>query len=214
MKILELFSGTESFSKVARKRGHFSFTIDSDYIFNPSMCINILNIDPVFFSNFGIDIIWASPPCQAFSVATISKNWRDKKPISEKAKYSIKLIEKTLQFIDILKPRFFFIENPRAMLRTLDIMKDIPRHTVTYCQYGDKRMKATDIWTNSRLWNPKPPCKRGMTCHEPAPRGSHKTGTQGLKDPVERGKIPWKLCLEIIKACEKEFPTPPKKGKN
>ena len=29
MKVLELFSGTESFSKVARKRGHQTFTIDS-----------------------------------------------------------------------------------------------------------------------------------------------------------------------------------------
>ena len=28
MKILELFSGTESFSKVARERGHVVFTVD------------------------------------------------------------------------------------------------------------------------------------------------------------------------------------------
>jgi len=30
MKILELFSGTESFSKVARERGHVVFTVDND----------------------------------------------------------------------------------------------------------------------------------------------------------------------------------------
>ena len=35
MKILELFSGTESFSKVARKRGHETATVDIDNKLEP-----------------------------------------------------------------------------------------------------------------------------------------------------------------------------------
>ena len=43
---------------------------------------------------------------------------------------------------------YWIIENPRGKLRKLEIVKDLPRTTVTYCQYGDIRMKPTDLWTN------------------------------------------------------------------
>ena len=79
-------------------------------------------------------------------------------------------------------------------------MSDYKRHTITYCQYGDNRMKPTDIWTNSNTWIPKPACKNGNNCHVSAPRGS-RTGTQGLKGAYERSKIPEKLCYEILKSC-------------
>jgi len=75
------------------------------------------------------------------------------------------------------------------------------RETVTYCQYGDSRMKPTDIWTNDMGWTPRPMCKNGDSCHTPAPRGSQ-TGTQGLKGNHERSKIPPQLCEEIIKSIE------------
>lgn len=71
------------------------------------------------------------------------------------------------------------------------------RHTVTYCQYGDNRMKPTDIWTNCSEWKPKPMCKNGENCHESAPRGS-KTGTQGIKGAKDRGVIPPALFYEIF----------------
>ena len=71
------------------------------------------------------------------------------------------------------------------------------RHTVTYCMYGDVRMKPTDIWTNNIYWTPKPMCKNGDECHVRAPRGS-KTGTQGLKGAEIRSIVPHKLCLEVL----------------
>jgi len=37
-----------------------------------------------------------------------------------------------------------------------------------------------------------------MPCHTAAPRGS-KTGTQGLKNSIERSVVPEQLCLEILK---------------
>lgn len=69
------------------------------------------------------------------------------------------------------------------------------------CQYGDKRMKPTDIWTNHPNPDFLPMCKNGDPCHEPAPRGS-KTGTQGLKGSIERARIPEKLCEHIVDICE------------
>jgi len=90
----------------------------------------------------------------------------------------------------------FFIENPRARARWF--LPAEYRKTAWYCQYGDKRAKPTDIWTNLN-WTPKT-CKNGnKDCHhEPAPRGS-KTGTQGLKGNKERSVIPPELFREIFK---------------
>lgn len=83
----------------------------------------------------------------------------------------------------------------------MNFVEDLPRYTVTYCQYGDKRMKPTDIWTNHSNPNFKPPCKNGMKCHATAPRGSQ-SGTQGLEGSVERSKIPKELCDYIVKISE------------
>lgn len=102
----------------------------------------------------------------------------------------------------MLEPKYYFIENPRGGMRKMDFMQDLPRYTVTYCQYGDKRMKPTDIWTNHPSPNFKPMCKNGSDCHESAPRGS-KTGTQGLKGSKERSIIPVELCKHIVEICEK-----------
>ena len=69
------------------------------------------------------------------------------------------------------------------------------------CQYGDDRMKPTDLWTNHPNPKFKPPCKNGDPCHTPAPRGA-KTGTQGLANKVEKARIPQQLCEHIVDICE------------
>ena len=84
----------------------------------------------------------------------------------------------------------------------MDFMQGIPRYTVTYCQYGDTRMKPTDIWTNHPDPQFKPPCHYGDPCHVPAPRGA-KTGTQGLVSKIEKAVIPLALCEHIVEICER-----------
>jgi len=86
----------------------------------------------------------------------------------------------------------------------MDFMNGLPRYTVTYCQYGDTRMKPTDIWTNHQDPQFKPPCHNGDSCHVSAPRGA-RTGTQGLHGSVERSVIPKQLCEHIVDICEKDF---------
>ena len=204
MKILELFAGSRSFSKVAEELGHETFSVDINDFNDIDYVTDILDFD---FSKipFKPDVIWASPPCTYFSVASIGHHWnKDNTPKTKEAVIGCKIVNKTIEIIKHFNPDYFFIENPRGKLRKLDFMQYFDRTTVTYCQYGDSRMKPTDIWTNylfnpllNEGWKPKPICKNGDPCHVSAPRGSQ-TGTQGLKGNYERSKVPYELCKEII----------------
>jgi hypothetical protein len=107
-------------------------------------------------------------------------------------------MRKTVEVITLLKPKAWFIENPRGLMRKLIGLPEETRHTVCYCRYGDSRMKPTDIWSNTDLWDPKPMCHNGNPDHEAAPRGA-KTGTQGLKGAKERSRIPNALCEDIVR---------------
>ena len=209
MKVLELFAGSRSFSKVAEEMGMETFTTDYKDFDKIDYVVDILdfNINKIPFKP---DVIWASPPCTYFSVASIGHHWnKDHTPKTPEAILGVKIVQKTLDIIDFLKPDFFFIENPRGKLRKLDVVKDIQRTTVCYCQYGEDRMKPTDIWTNhlfdvfnTKGWKPRKMCFNGnKNCHhQPAPRGSQ-TGTQGLKGNYLRSIVPSELCKEILKSC-------------
>lgn len=205
MKVLELFAGSRSVGKAAEQLQFQVFSSDIEAFENIDYVTNILNFD-VRKVPFAPDIIWASPPCTGFSVASIGKHWTGGKgayiPNSDTSKLGIQIVKKTLEIIKYFNPKFYFIENPRGVLRKMPFMQDMNRNTVTYCQYGDDRMKPTDIWTNCINWHPKPMCKNGDPCHEAAPRGS-KTGTQGKKCAYNRSKIPHDLCIEILNACTK-----------
>lgn len=203
MNVLELFAGSRSIGKQAEKLGMNVFSSDINNFEGINYVVNILEFD-VTKVPFQPDIIWASPPCTSFSVASIGHHWTGGKgayiPKTDGARLGLKLVEKTLEIINHFQPTHWFIENPRGVLRKMEIMKGLKRNTVTYCQYGDERMKPTDIWTNSNLWVPRPMCKNGDPCHVAAPRGS-RTGTQGRSNAYERSKIPDELCFEVLKSC-------------
>lgn len=213
MKVLELFAGTRSIGKSFERGGggHEVFSIEWDKRFeNIDLYADIgrITADDIL-KNFGRpDVIWASPDCTTYSIAAISHHRRKEDdgnlaPVSEYAKFCDGVNQHVLKLIRELNPQYWFIENPRGGLRKMRFMKDLPRYTLTYCQYGDTRMKPTDIFTNHPNPRFKPPCHNGDPCHVAAPRGA-KTGTQGLKGHIERSIIPDKLCDHIVEICENE----------
>lgn len=204
MKVLEMFCGTKSISKAFLDKGHEVFTIDNDPTHNPDLCIDILYFDTLMLPvGFKPDVIWASPPCTTFSVASIYRYWDSRsQPKSYKTYIGLAIAKKTLEIIEELNPKFWFIENPRGMLRKQIFMQSLPRKTVTYCKYGAKVQKPTDIWTNATGWIPKAACSPGSKCHESAKRGSDR-GTQSQnRSPIMRAIIPEELCKEIVDICE------------
>ena len=208
MKVLELFAGSCSFSNVAKEFGHETYTVDNgldlktvDHYVKIDLVKDILELEADEIP-FKPDIIWASPPCTTFSVASCGHHWHPpdnqgiRIPKTVEAARGLRILETTIWLINELEPKYYFIENPRGLMRKMLEVEELPRHTVTYCQYGDKRMKPTDIWTNLD-WTPREMCKNGQPCHVAAPRGS-RTGTQGLNNNYERSKVPYELCKEIL----------------
>ena len=209
MKVLELFAGSRSFSKVAEEMGMETYTTDRESFDNIDQVCDIFDFD---YDKVGFipDIIWCSPPCRTFSIASCSTHFnRDEDgrfyPKTDDAELGLGMIRKMREIIsyygEINMNMIFIVENPRGLLRKMPEMEvfNVVRKTVWYCQYGDTRAKPTDIWTNAN-WTPRPVCKNGNPdCdHERAPRGS-KTGTQGLKGSYERSKVPQDLCEEILR---------------
>lgn len=210
MRVLELFAGTRSIGKAFEKHGHEVYSIEWNKDFeNIDWYEDIGKITAQdIIDRFGHpDVIWASPDCTSYSLAAIShhrvknKETGNLDPITDYAKFCDKVNAHVIDLIHELNPKYFFIENPRGGLCNMTFMQGIPKYLVTYCQYGDTRMKPTHIFTNY----PNPQfkhCKNGDPCYEKAPRGS-RTGTQRIKGSVDRSRIPDKLCEYIVELCEK-----------
>lgn len=177
MRLLELFCGTKSIGKEFEKLGWEVVSLDFDPQFNATITTDILTVPDDYFSGF--DVVWASPPCNAFSVAVIGRNWNhDHTPKNDTARKGLAILEKTIAIIKHVDPKMFWIENPRGKMRKMPIMEQysvqnrkgewIPPATVTYCQYEmekpveQRRMKPTDLWHNTH-WKPRPMCGNGDT---------------------------------------------------
>lgn len=215
--MLELFAGTRCMGKAFDNHGWKTYSVEWDKKFeNISLYADVstLTADQVIdLCGERPAVIWASPDCTSYSIAGISFHRKKVRgeiiPVSDYAKFCDECNKHLLDLIKELNPRLFFIENPVGALRKMRFMTDFERngyarrYTVTYCQYGDFRQKPTDIWTNHPNPRFKPMCKRNASCHERSPRHSE-TGTQGMRNKVERAKIPDELCQHIVDLCEEK----------
>jgi len=206
--VYDFFAGTGSSTKAFEDAGHTVIKVELDEYFEAHERDILQLTGDYLISTYGQpDFIWASPPCQTFSVASIRHYWTYEdgvaKPKNQKTLDGIERVRYTLQLIKDLKPTIgWLMENPRGMLRKQPVVQGLTRRTVTYCQYGDFRMKPTDIWGELQGWTPRPMCSPGMNCHNSAKRGSD-TGTQGIGGGGKGGSrlrsmIPYELGKEIL----------------
>jgi len=207
--VLDLWIGTGSATRSWADNGYTIVGVDIDRRFSDSADIfihkDILDVTvPDLLLHGPYSFAWASVDCSLYSIAGQFKHWvKDQRnefaiPLTHQAREMNKRLKHTLFLLESMNCPFV-LENPRGMMRKVPIMARYPRETITYCQYGDKRMKPTDLWGYfPASWIPRPMCRNNDPCHEAAPRSS-KSGTQGLP-PEERSCVPYALGQSLLAA--------------
>ena len=153
MKVLELFAGTRSIGKAFEAKGHEVFSVEWDKKFeNIDLYKDIGELTASeILDKFGQpDVVWMSPDCSSYSMAAIfyhrvkNPETGNLDPKTDYAKFCDRVDQHCLDLIDELKPKFWFIENPRGGLRSMTFMQGLPRYTVSYCFAGDERFITND----------------------------------------------------------------------
>lgn len=146
MKLLELFSGTQSVSRAVS----FDTVVSVDILkkSNPTHCVDIMVWDFTMYAPGYFDVVWASPPCTEYSKAK-SRGVRDLESAN-------RMVVRTLEVIAYFQPKLWFIENPQTgLLKRQPFMARLPFFDVDYCQYGFGYRKRTRVWTNLPFFEPK-----------------------------------------------------------
>ena len=147
MKALDLFAGTHSFTRVAQQLGYEVTSLDISPKHSPTIVTNVLEWDYKQYPKGYFDFIWCSPPCTLLSIAPA--HLFTAKQREARVESSLAIVEKMIEILDWLNPRWYCIENPHSSaLWRLPIMEGLPTVVVSYCMYGFPYRKNTTLATN------------------------------------------------------------------
>jgi site-specific DNA-cytosine methylase len=199
MKILELFSGTGSISKVVKEKGYDVISLD---LKNADININILDWDYKIYQPGYFNIIWASPPCTEYSILKNNTGMNTNLLMADQ------IVLKTIEIINYFQPSKWFIENPQtSILKNRIFMKDFNYYDFDYCCFSDwGYRKRTRIWTNTNQINEL--CKGKNKCPNMIDR-FHKCSFGGQGRPkdhvyisvpagINAYRIPFKLIKRLF----------------
>jgi len=174
MKLLELFSGTHSIGKVAKKKFNINVTsLDKDigaecpfgssYRSDKHIKADIMHWDYTEFDKDEFDIITASPVCFWWSnlrYSHIGRGTTREQIEKERDLYGKPMIDKLFEILNYFQPRWWWIENPQTGALKYYISQKYSEfdtfYDVDYCQYTDwGYKKRTRIWTNILDFEPK-----------------------------------------------------------
>lgn len=208
MRMIELFCGSQTVADCFKDQGFVTHTVDiEDSLTGRPPTIRADLSDPGQvkslidrFQGMKIDFIWASPPCEKFSVANSSRyHFVNKKPVTQEAEAALALVQNTLSIIEALEPTYWMLENPRGFLRHQKMMKRFPRVCVRYCNYGLDMEKPTDIWGRfPQSWNPKTICYHAR--RHPGGRGEENDVFNRKMTTAQRAIVPEALAEEVVES--------------
>lgn len=207
MLVIDLYSGLGGWSAAFRDRGHDVFTVDIEPKFEPDLVRDMFDVRPEDLPS-SPDVVLASPPCNRFSVLTISQSWdklrADVHPRNEPTIMAIGLVAKALYLIRAIDPPYWVLENPLGMLRKA---LGPPAATTYFCAWnpgGPK--KPTDLWGRlPRMEWPKP--KEWIKVPD-----NTNFGYWAPDSDPERAKIPYGLSEALCIAIEDELNNGHKNG--
>jgi hypothetical protein len=144
MRMLDLFSGTGSVSRVFEEAGWECVSVDIDPKFNPTICCSVLDIpidrwEPGYF-----DYIHASPVCREYSRAHTGSQ-RDLEAGDLLVVYALQLIEALAPCCG--KKFCWTLENPATgLLASRGFMASYKFCDTAYCMYAFNYRKLTRFW--------------------------------------------------------------------
>jgi hypothetical protein len=214
-RLLELFCGTKSVGKEFQKVGYEVVSLDYNKKFNATHTVDILTWDYKQYEPDYFDVIWASPDCTTFSIATGGK-YRTKDMIygknnkyQEGTTLGNNMILRLIEILKYFKCNSWFIENPRGLLQHFPPLKEFIKEVnanmnlVYYGNYNWGFPKPTNIWSNLALWeNEKMPVipedKYEMKYHSKNGRLKRYYYDYYDNNAEERSKIPADLINKLM----------------
>jgi site-specific DNA-cytosine methylase len=216
-RVLDLFAGLGGFSAAFQDADGWEVTtVEIDESHEPDIVDDVMNLRPSDFDT-DFDLVLASPPCTYFTtVRNLTKGgddaWEDGKPAKPESRDHLALVYHTVGLIRGLSPDYWFMENPRGMLRK---RYRPPEGTIWYCQYESEHAKPTD------LWGKHPRSFEYRTCHFGNEECHHQktdtytneegetvggsTNRQGIlteTDSSERSVVPYGVSKAILDAVD------------
>ena len=165
MRILELFSGSQSVGKVARELGWEVVSLDIDDYKGqhaPTIKTDIMEWDyKEAYAPKHFDVVWASPPCIYYAASlqrcNLGRRLKDgtiwtQERWDEKILLADEWVKRALEIIDYFEPARWYLENSgMGLLKTRPFMAQYSEDCflVDYCRYSDwGYRKRTRVYTN------------------------------------------------------------------
>ena len=193
MRLLEIFCGTKSVSKVFEKHNWEVISIDIDPKWNPTILIDILEWDYKTFDKDYFDFIHFSPPC--IYMSQNQQTWYNRYKGRGEKKYlftkelhikllkeSDLLLHKINEIINYFENTKFTIENPyhtKFNNITKRNILDYDYIVCDYCMYNHPIQKPTVFYNNFNL-----KLKRCDKSHKHTPYKKFCGGGNSPKDKV------------------------------
>lgn len=214
MRLLELFSGTSSIGKVAKKLGYEVYSVDKFMDTNISdkhYLIDIHDFDYKQFDKNYFDVITASPVCLWWSHARKCRFGGVLKAHPNKIfckdlyyqdieQFGIPMVDKTFEILNYFNTKKWWIENPFTSEMKNYINDLVPFVDVAYCQYGYDYPKKTRFWVSENIKNNFKPKFCDKNCKKKI-NGKHISAIETLKGGDRQGlryRIPSTLIEELL----------------
>jgi len=187
--MVDLYAGLGGASEAMIRTGWDVLRIDNNILLQGvenMVLMDIKKLNPICTSSHKIDLVWASPPCRDFS-----NGYNAPRPTAQRAGLDfgpdMSLLEEAIRIIEILKPRYWVIENVRGAIRDFEPYVGSPRLVVG----------AFVLWGNFPLF------EMPLGWHHS--KGGPGSGDKHSSDPLRanyRALIPFELSEQLRIAIE------------
>ena len=146
--LLELFAGTKSVSRVARRQGWDCVSLDICGRHAPDLQMSILDFDESAYPRDAFHFIWASPPCEAFSIAKVRGRGGCAQLLEADMVKAEALVAKTTRILAHFSAAHYCVENPKgSRLWSREVARELLARSVlvSYCQFGYNYRKTTRL---------------------------------------------------------------------